>query len=323
MTEAAASSQAVISSQAVVATAFGGPDVLTLVDLPIRAPGNGEVLLEVRAAAINRADVKFYNGAFGTDPCSLPMRLGLEVSGVVAAVGPDVSAVSVGDEVVAQPVNGGYAQRVLVAADDVFPKPPGLSFEQAAGLLMVGGAAAHLVAAAGVGPGDTVLVHGAGGGVGQVVLQLVLAKRARVIGTASPRRHDDLRALGVEPVAYGERLADRVRALAPDGIDAALDTVGTDEAVDVSIELVADRSRIATIAAFDRAPGLGIKLLGNGKGADPGDALRAASRSELLDLARQGMIDVVVDRTYPLADVRAAHEYVLSGHAGGKVVLIP
>lgn len=311
------------SAQAVVATEFGGPEVLTIIDLPIRPPGNGEVLLKVRAAAVNRADVKFYSGAFGTDPCSLPMRLGLEVSGVVTAVGPAVSTPSVGAEVVAQPVNGGYADYVLVAADDVFGKPASLTFEEASGLLVVGGAAAHLVAAARVGSGDTVLLHGAGGGVGLVALQLLLAKGARVIGTASPRRHDDLRARGAEPVAYGAGLADRVRALAPDGIDAALDTVGTDEAVDVSIELVADRSRIATIAAFDRAPGLGIKLLGNGPGADPGDALRSAARSELLDLARQGKLDVVVDRTYPLADVRAAHEYVVSGHASGKVVLIP
>jgi NADPH:quinone reductase-like Zn-dependent oxidoreductase len=144
-----------------------------------------------------------------------------------------------------------------------------------------------------------------------------------VIATASPRRHDDLRARGAEPVAYGPGLADRVWDLAPDGIDAALDTVGTDEAVDVSVELVSDRSRIATVAAFDRAPGLGIKLLGNGEGADPGDALRAAARPWLLDLAREGELDVVIDRTFPLGEVRTAHEYVLSGHATGKVVLLP
>lgn len=308
------------STRAVVASAFGGPEVLTLVQVPIRDPGPGEVLLDVRAAALNPADLKFYNGVFGTDADSLPIRLGLEVSGVVAAVGPDVSSVSVGEEVVAKPVNGGYAERVLVAADDVFPKPPGLTFEQASGLLVAGGAAAHLVAAGRVGPGDTVLLHGAGGGVGCVALQLLLAKGARVIATASPRRHDDLRARGAEPVAYGEGLADRVRALAPDGVDAALDTVGTDEAVDVSVELVADRSRIATIAAFARAPGLGISLLTDRGG---GMAIREAARSELLDLVRAGKLQVVVDRTFRLADVRAAHEYLVLGHAGGKVVLIP
>jgi NADPH2:quinone reductase len=308
------------STRAVVATAFGGPDVLSIVDVPLRDPGSTEVLVEVRAAGVNRADLKFYNGAFGTDRASLPIRLGLEVSGVVVAAGTDVTTVSVGDEVLAQPVSGGYADRVLVAAVDVFPKPSVLSFEQASGLFVVGGTAAHLVAATRVGPGDTVLLHGAGGGVGCVALQLLLAKGARVIATASMRRHDDLRARGAEPVAYGEGLADRVRALAPDGIDAALDTVGTDEAVDVSVELVADRSQIATIAAFERAPILGIKLLMN---RGEGMALREAARSELLDLVGQGGLDVVVDRTYPLADVRAAHDYVMSGHASGKVVLIP
>jgi NADPH2:quinone reductase len=311
------------STRAVVATAFGGPEVLAVVDVPIPAPGNGQVLLDVRAAAVNPADVKFYTGVFGTDPGSLPMRLGFEVSGVVTAVGPGVSTASVGDEVVAQPLNGGNAERVVVAAENVFPKPSRLTFEEASGLLVVGVTAVHLVTASRAGAGETVLLHGAGGGVGLVALQLLVAKGARVIGTASPRRHDDLRALGAEPVAYGEGLADRVRSLAPEGVDVALDTVGTDEAVDVSLELVADRSRIVTVAAFGRAPGLGIQLLGTGEGADPGEDIRAAARSELLDLAGQGRLQVVVDRTYPLDEVRAAHEYVMSGHAAGKVVLIP
>jgi NADPH:quinone reductase len=304
----------------VVATAFGGPEVLSLVEVPVGEPGPDEVLIEVRAAGVNRADPKFYNGAFGTDPATLPIRIGLEVSGVVGATGSGVTTVSVGDEVLAQPVRGGYADRVLVAAADVFRKPPELTFEKAAGLLLVGGTAAHLVTATRVGPGDTVLLHGAGGGVGLVALQLALAKGARVIATASPRRHDALALLGAEPVAYGEGLAERVRALAPDGVDAALDTVGTDEAVDVSTTLVADRSRIASVAAFDRAPGLGIQLLDDtGKGR----ALRRAARPDLIELAHERKLDVAVDRTYPLAEVRSAHEYISGAHATGKVVLVP
>jgi NADPH2:quinone reductase len=314
MTETAA------STRAVVASAFGGPEVLSLVRVPIREPGPDEVLLDVRAAALNPADLKFYNGVFGTDPASLPIRLGLEVSGVVAAVGPDVSGLSIGDEVVAQPVSGGYADQVIVAAGDVFAKPTELTFEQASGLLVVGGTAAHLVSAANAGRGDTVLLHGAGGGVGLVALQLLLARGARVIGTSSSRRLDELRALGAEPVVYGDGLADRVRAMAPDGIDVALDTVGTDEAVDVSVELVADRSRIATIAAFARAPDLGILSVQN---RGDGMAIREAARSELLDLVRAGKLHVFVDRTFPLAEVRAAHEYLGLGHAAGKVVLVP
>jgi NADPH:quinone reductase-like Zn-dependent oxidoreductase len=257
---------------------------------------------------------------FGTDPATLPIRLGLEVSGVVEAIGPDVSTVSIGDEVMVQPVSGGYADRVLVKAEDVFAKPAGMSFEQASGLFVVGGTAAHLVAASRAGEGDTVLLHGAGGGVGLIALQLLRAKGVRVIGTAGVGRHDDLRSRGVEPVAYGEGLADRVRALAPGGVDAALDTVGTDEAVDVSVELVADRSRIATVAAFERAPGLGIQLLSD---RGEGKALRRAARRDLLDLVRQGKLEVVVDRTFALADARAAHDYIARAHASGKVVLVP
>jgi NADPH:quinone reductase-like Zn-dependent oxidoreductase len=156
--------------------------------------------------------------------------------------------------------------------------------------------------------------------VGLVAVQLLVARGAHVIGTASSRRHDELRALGADPVVYGEGLAERVRALAPNGVDVALDTVGTDEAVDVSIELVSDRSRIATIAAFARAPDLGILPVQN---RGEGMAIREAARSELLDLVRAGQLHVFVDRTFPLAEVRAAHEYIRSGHASGKVVLIP
>ncbi|MDT7710179.1 MAG: hypothetical protein QOG20_5786, partial [Pseudonocardiales bacterium] len=118
-------------------------------------------------------------------------------------------------------------------------------------------------------------------------------------------------------------LAERVRALAPDGVSAAIDTVGTDEAVDVSLEVVADRSRIATIAAFGRAGEAGIKALGGGPGADPGTELRAQARAELARLAGEGKVEVVVTRTYPLAETADAMAFVAEGHAGGKVVLLP
>jgi NADPH:quinone reductase-like Zn-dependent oxidoreductase len=225
--------------------------------------------------------------------------------------------------VIAYRVVGGYADHVVARAADVFPKPTELSFEQAAGLMLTGVTAAHLVSATAVGEGDTVLLHGAAGGVGLVVVQLAVARGARVIATAGESRHQSLRELGAEPVTYGDGLADRVRALAPGGVDVALDTVGTDEAVDASVDLVADRSRIATIAAFARAPALGIQLLGGGPGADPGTALRSAARGDLLGLVAEGTLTVLVAASYPLEDVRAAHEQVATGHTHGKVVLVP
>lgn len=310
-------------SRAVLATRYGGPEVLAVVDLDDALPREGEVAIEVRASGVNPADLKSYDGTFGTDPSTLPKRLGFEVSGVVSEVGPGVENWSVGDDVIAYRVTGGYAERLVAPVDDVFAKPSGLSFEQAAGLMLVGVTAAHLLDATAVSAGDTVLLHGASGGVGAIAVQLLVASGARVLGTASPSRHDAVRALGAEPVGYGPGLADRVRALAPDGVDVAIDTVGTDEAVDVSVELVADRSRIATIAAFGRAPALGIRLLGGGPGADPGTQVRQAARSRLLDLVQGGRLVVGLDRAFALDDVRAAHEHVAAGRARGKVVLVP
>ncbi len=150
-----------------------------------------------------------------------------------------------------------------------------------------------------------------------------LAEGARVIGTASPGNHELLRELGAVPVTYGPGLADRVRGLAPDGINAALDLVGTDEAVDVSVELVPDRGRIVTIAAFGRAGEAGITAIGGGPGADPGTEIRDAARLRLAELAGQGTLRVLVSRTFPLAEAASAHRESIAGHANGKIALIP
>lgn len=311
----------------VVATAYGGPEVLALVEEPVGPPGPGEVLVGVRAAGTNPFDVKIYSGGLGRDPAKLPMRLGSEAAGVVRAVGAEISgptgAIRVGDEVVVFRAAGAYADEIVAPASAVLAKPDELSFEEAAGLMLVGTTAVHALAAAGVAAGDTLLVHGAAGGVGSSVVQIAVASGARVVGTAAPERHDDLRRLGAVPVAYGDGLLERVRELAPDGVDAAVDTVGTDEAVDVSIALVADRDRIATIAAFTRGGGLGIKVLGAGPGADPGTAIRDAARLELLRLVRSGSLRVRVGRVYPLAEVAEAHRTLAGGRAYGKVVLVP
>ena len=298
-----------------------------MIDEPVGSPGPGEVRIEVRAAGTNPADYKSYSGVFGTDPAKLPLRLGYEVSGVVAEVGAGAEGpagpIGVGDEVVAYSIDGGYAAQIIAPGSAVLPKPTTLSFEQGSGLLLSGVTAAHTLVATAVAAGDTVVIHGASGGVGLMAVQLAVAKGARVIGTASESRHDYLRQLGAEPVTYGAGLEDRIRALAPDGVDAAIDMVGTDEAVEVSLALVADRSRIATIAAFGRAGKDGIKLLGGGPGADPGTDVRTAARLDLVREAEAGRLQVLLAASYPLDQVADAHRQLATGHANGKIVLTP
>ncbi len=312
---------------AIVATAFGGPEVLSVVDVPLPEPAAGEVSISIRAAGVNPVDYKMYSGNMGSDESSLPMRLGYEAAGVVSAVGADAEepagSVNVGDEVIAFRVSAAYAADLTVPASAVVPKPSGMSWEQAAGLMLTGVTAYHALEATGVGQGDTVLIHGASGGVGLSAVQIAVDRGAHVVGTAGEARQDLLHRYGVQPVAYGDGLADRVREVAPDGVDAAIDTVGTDEAVDVSLELVDDRDRIASIAAFQRGRGAGIKLLGDGPGADPGTELRDAARLVLSHLVEDGKLEVVVVKTFPLDEAAEAHRFLAGGHPGGKVVLVP
>ncbi|NOS01354.1 NADP-dependent oxidoreductase [Mycobacteroides abscessus] len=308
-------------TQAIVATSYGGADVLEFRDITTPGPGPGQVLINVKAAGVNPIDWKLYSGAFGTDPDKLPMRLGLEISGTIAAVGAGVDGLVPGDDVIAAGQIGGYATRVIAAADQVFKKPASLSFDEAAGFLLTGQTAVHLLEATNVTEGDTVLIHGAAGGVGLLATQLAKARGATVIATASAARHDQLRGYGALPVEYGPGLQERVSAIGP--VDAALDLVGTDEAADVSLALVADKGRIATIAGFGRAASDGFKALGGGPGADPGTEIRLAARPELIRLAGNGELKVTVDRTYPLSEARQAHEYGQTGHARGKIILLP
>ncbi len=218
---------------------------------------------------------------------------------------------------------GAYAAELVVPASSVVPKPARLSWEQAGGLMVAGVTAVHALQAIGLRETDTVLIHGAAGGVGLTAVQLVVERGATVLGTASPAKHDVLRDLGAIPIPYGPGLADRVRAAAPEGVHAAADLVGTDEAVDVSVELVADRSRIATVAAFERGAGAGIKLLGGGPGADPGAAVRAAARLQLTEAAGAGRLRILIAGSYPLREAAAAHRRIMTGHTTGKIVLVP
>lgn len=310
-------------TRAVVAAAYGGPEGLKVVEVHTGKPGPGEVLLEVRAAGVNPADWKAYSGAWSTDPSRLPLRLGHEAAGVVLSVGPAVEDVEAGDEVIAYPAPGAYAERLVVPVTSLVPKPHALGWEKAGGLMVAGVTAVHALTALGVGAGDTVLVHGASGGVGAMVVQLARTRGARVIGTASASNHAYLTDLGATPVAYGPGLLDRVRAVAGSGITASVDCAGTAEALDTSVALVQRRSRIATLAGFTHGARLGVQLLGGGKGADPGTEIRMAARSTLVHLWEAGKIDVRVGATYHLADAVRAHRAGIEGRVTGKIVLLP
>jgi NADPH:quinone reductase-like Zn-dependent oxidoreductase len=207
-----------------------------------------------------------------------------------------------------------------VSAADVFAKPPRIEHPAAANLLLAGTTAAEMLHVTGVAAGETVVVHGASGAVGVSVLQQARLLGVRVIGTAGPASFDPVRQFGATPVAYGDGLESRLRELAPEGFAAALDTVGTDEAVDVSLALVADRERIVTIAAMQRAGETGIQVIGGSMPASA--AFRDAARARLIELAGEGKLVVPVARTYPLPEAREALAFLQKGHPGGKLALL-
>lgn len=310
-----------------VAIAYGNPsDVVEIREAPTPVPGAGQAVVAIRASALNPIDVKTVRGRMGTDPAKLPLAVGFEAAGVVTAVGAEAvnssgRPLTVGDEVVVYRATGGLSTDVLAEGADVHHKPAGLSFDVAAGLLLVGVTAADTIATAAVTAEDTLLVHGGAGAVGAIVVQLAIAKGAKVIATASSANHDFLRQLGAVPVAYGDGLIDRVRDAAAGGVTVAIDTVGTDEAADVSLDLVADLARIVTIAGFARAAQDGFVSIG---GPDPESArIRDEARGELLDLAGQGKLVNVVAKTFPLSAAAEAHTELKTAHAIGKFILIP
>ncbi len=306
-----------------VAKDFGGPEVLKEIVVELPRPGTGEVMVEVRAAGMNPADYKHFGA--GQDPKLLPLTTGYEVAGVILALGPDTEIASgggaVGDEVVVFQIFDGYSSALNAPAADVFGKPSTLSFPEAANVLLVGTTAAETLHVIGLSAGETVLVHGAAGGVGTSVVQQAGLLDATVVGTASERDFDALRGFGAIPVRYGSGLEDRVREAAPGGVDAAVDTVGVDEAIDASLALVSDRRRVVSTAAFARAARDGFQTVG---AANPNSGpFRAAGRRTILELAAQGKLAIPIGATFPLSDTRRAVEALAGRHPYGKLALVP
>ncbi|AMM19670.1 alcohol dehydrogenase [Frondihabitans sp. PAMC 28766] len=300
-----------------IATSYGTLDGLEKVEADVVAPGSQQVVIDVKAVGMNPADAKGVIN--GQDASKLPAPIGYEVAGVVSAVGPD-SELAVGDEVLAFRLSGGYATQVTVDDANVFAKPATLDWAAAANLLLAGATAAEMLNVAEATEGETILVHGASGAVGVSVLQQARRVGVKVIGTASEQNFGVVEEFGGTAVVYGDGLLERVRSLAPNGIVAALDCVGTDEAVDVSLALLDDAQKLVSIAAFGRAEQDGFVVIG---GAMPASAaFRDGIRQHLVDLAAAGDLVVPVAKTFPFDDAREALELLVGGHPGGKLALV-
>jgi enoyl reductase len=232
----------------------------------------------------------------------------------------------VGDRVAIRDTVGTYASLLAVPVEKLVALPDSVTVAEGAGIGIPAGTAYQALRSLGVADGDVLLVHGGSGSVGQAAVQFAVAWGATVIATASPARHDQLRELGAVPVAYGEGLLERVREAAPDGVTVALDCAGTDEAIEVSLELVADRDRIATIVRGPDAASFGIRAFSGGS-PEPLTEQELAWRAEALqatvDLLAAGDFTIELGPELPLAEAAQAHELVESGAASGKIVLIP
>ncbi len=294
---------------------FGGPEVLRRIEVEVPEPKGGEVRIDVRACGINPADAKHI--APGQDRSLLPLKIGFEVSGVVSAAGGGADF-SLGEEVLCL-ASGGYATAVTVPASGVHRKPATLTFPEAANLLLVGTTAADLLHTAGAASGETVLLHGAAGAVGVSVLQQARVLGVRVIGTASAANFAFVERFGGVPVEYGPGLLDRVLAAAPQGVAAALDTVGSAEAGDVSLAVVKDRSRVVTIADAPRAKADGYVFVGASNPAS--GPYRAHAAPRIVTVAAGGGLVVPMAATFPFDDAPAALAMLTSPHPPGKIAL--
>lgn len=301
-------------SMTITFSRYGEPDVLTLSEAAVPVPGPGQVLVRVRAVSVNAVDAKIRSGMMdGIMPVQFPVIPGWDVAGVVTAVG-DGAAATMGDEVFGVAAAGGYADYAVL--ERPIPKPAGLSWEAAASMITVGEAAFRVLKHLALKAGQTLVILGAGGSVGTVAIQLAVARGITVIGTAAEDDMARITAFGATAVRSGDGWADRVRAAAPDGVDAAFDTAGAGLLAD-AVALAGDPAKVITIADH-AATEHGVRFTG----ADPSDRAPEAL-PELAALMAAGKLTVPVWRTYPLAEAARAHADLEAGRNHGKIILIP
>ncbi|MCS5714518.1 NADP-dependent oxidoreductase [Herbiconiux sp. CPCC 205716] len=294
---------------------FGGTEVLEVVDVDRPEPGPGEVRVEVVASAINPGEAAIREGRLEQIfPTTLPSGEGSDLAGRVQSTGPGVTGIQAGDEVIGfSDTRGAHATHAVVPAENVVPKPAGVTWEEGAALYVAGTTAVAAVRAVGAAAGETLVVAGATGGVGLFAVQLAKLAGARVIGLARRDDHALLAELGVDPVEYGPDALQSIREAAPDGVDAFIDTAGHGS-VDLALELGVAPERIDTVAD-PAAAARGVKTDGNAQGGG------APTLARLAELVAEGALRVEIDTVYPLQRVAEAYDHLASEHVVGKIVL--
>jgi NADPH:quinone reductase-like Zn-dependent oxidoreductase len=297
---------------------YGGIDVLHVVEVDRPVPGPEQVLVRIKAAGINPGEAAIREGVFAKQwPATFPSGQGSDLAGIVEAVGSAVRNVAVGDEVIGFSHNrSSQAELVIVEADHLVYRPAHVSWEQAGALFVAGTTAYAAVQAVSLKAGDTVVVSGAAGGVGSIAVQLATNVGAKIIGLASAANHAWLGDHGVIPVAYGEGVADRIRAASGNKVDAFIDTFGGGY-VDLALELGVAPDRIDTIIDFAAAAKHDVKTAGNAAAAN------AKVLAELAGLIDAGRLEIPIAKVYRLADVRDAYRDLARRHTRGKIVLVP
>ncbi len=305
-------------ARAVQFDSYGDIDVLHVADVPVPVPTDGEVVVEVRAAGINPGEAAIRQGLFDAmTPGTFPSGQGSDLAGVVHAVGTGVVGFSVGDEVLGWSWRrSSQAEYVAVPAEQLIPKPTGLSWEEAGSLYVVGVTAHAAVRAVDPREGETVVVSAAAGGVGTLVVQLLKLRGAAVVGIASAANHAWLTAHGVVPVAYGEGLRSRVLAASGGRVDAFIDLYGPDY-VRLAVDLGVPPDRIETIISFDAAKEYGTKADGSAEATSTGVL------AEMAELLVSRKLELPIAETFPLEKVQEAYRELERRHTRGKIVLVP
>ncbi|MFS0895702.1 quinone oxidoreductase family protein [Microbacterium sp. 179-I 3D3 NHS] len=313
-------------ARAIVYTEFGSPAVLHEMEIPDPIAARGEVVVRIEAAGANPIDAKLRSGARPSPEITEPRPVGFDGAGVVELVGEGVEGFAVGDRVAIRDTRGTYASAIAVPAEKLVLLPDAVTVAEAAAIGIPAGTALQALRSLGVTRGDVLLVHGGSGSVGQAVVQFAVAEGATVIATASPARHDLLRELGAIPISYDEGLLQRVRDAAPAPVTVALDCAGTDEAIETSLALVADRERIATIVRGPDAASFGIRAFSGGSPVPLTEqelAWRAEALEKTVELLAAGDFTIELGPELPLAEAARAHELMETGAADGKIILVP
>ena len=299
-----------VQARSVQFSHFGGIDVLDIVDIPTPVPAPGEVVVEVLAAGVNHVEAYVRQGIYDESMVKVdfPQGQGSDFAGLVTAVGEGVTGFARGAEVLGHATMASHATHIAVPAYNVVAKPPALSWE------LAGLAADAAVSAVHVSRGETIVTSAAAGGVGSMIAQIAKARGATVIGTCGERNFDYLRQIGVKPVVYGDGLADRIRELAPRGVDAWIDNFGKDDR-DVADQLGVEPSRFWS---SEQRRDVELSAL---RPSEEKSKEQTQTLARLADLAASRAVNILISGFYPFEKVRDAFDDLEKRHARGKIVL--